>query len=201
MLGGPNSGFLDSAWRQSSASMTGPRNYNSYDAEGSTTAMMLRELKVLELPRGLGLKVLQLPRCSGDQTPLILGTPLSWAPTELPLDPPEDVGAEGRALVDILRQPPLHGHVPVAHTVAHPHAEVSAVAVDVADGLIVVLQAGRLLRTGRGWRVRVGDTQVAQPEPLPTAPAPALRWGPWAGGGSSKRKGCRGGFSLGPEHP
>lgn len=77
---------------------------------------------------------------------------------------PEDVGAGGRAPVDVLRQPPLHRHVPVPHAIAHAHAEVRAVAVDVADGLIVVLQGSRLLRTG-GWRVRVGDRHAAQPGP------------------------------------
>lgn len=63
---------------------------------------------------------------------------------------PEDIGAGGRALVDVLRQPPLHRHVPVPHALPHPHAEVCVVAVDVADGLIVVLQGSRLLQTGGG---------------------------------------------------
>ena len=88
---------------------------------------------------------------------------------------PEDVGAGGRALVDVLRQPPLHRHVPVAHALPHSHAEVCAAAVDVADGLIVVLHGSRRLRTGGGVEARVGDRHAAQPGPLPTlAPVPAL---------------------------
>lgn len=94
---------------------------------------------------------------------------------------PEDIGAGGRTLVDVLSQPPLHGHVPVPHAFPHPHAEVCAIAVDVADGLIVVFQGSCFLQTG-GWRVRVGDRHAAQPGPLPmlaTVPAPMLRRGSW----------------------
>lgn len=92
---------------------------------------------------------------------------------------PQDIGTGRCALVDILRQPPLHRHVPVPHAIAHPHAEICAVAVDVADGLIVILQGSRLLRTG-GWRMRVGDRHAAQPGPLPTpasVPAPDAKEG------------------------
>ena len=95
---------------------------------------------------------------------------------------PEDIGAGGHALVDVLRQPPLHGHVPVPHALPHPHAEVCAVAVDVADGLIIVLQCSRLLQTG-GWRMRVGDRHATQPGPFSTpatVPVPMLRRGSWA---------------------
>lgn len=63
---------------------------------------------------------------------------------------PQDVGAERCALVDVLRQPPLHRHVPIPHALPHTHAEVCVVAVDVSDGLIVVLQDSRLLQTGGG---------------------------------------------------
>lgn len=96
-----------------------------------------------------------------------------------PAGSPEDVGAGGRTLVDVLRQPPLHRHVPVPHALPHPRAEVCAVAVDVADGLVVVLQGSRLLRAG-GWRVGVGYRHATQPGPLPMrviVPAPCFGGG------------------------
>lgn len=85
-----------------------------------------------------------------------------------PASSPEDIGAGGRALVDILRQPPLHRHVPVPHAIPHPHAEVRAVAVDVADGLIVVLQRSRLLRTG-GVEGEGGGQTCSSARPPPDA--------------------------------
>ena len=55
---------------------------------------------------------------------------------------PEDVGLEGGVGVDVVVQPPLHRHVPVAHAVADLHAEVCVVAVNVLDGLEVVGHRG-----------------------------------------------------------
>lgn len=51
---------------------------------------------------------------------------------------PQSVGSEGGVRVDVVMQPPLHCHVPVAHAVSHLHAEVSVVAVDVLNGSEVV---------------------------------------------------------------
>lgn len=58
---------------------------------------------------------------------------------------PQSVGAEGGVGVDVVMQPPLHRHVPVAHAVSHLHAEVGVVAVDVLNGSEVVrLRCGRI---------------------------------------------------------
>ena len=50
-----------------------------------------------------------------------------------------------------MMQPPLHSHVPVTHPVADLHTEVCVVAVDVLDGLEVVL--------GRNVRIQTGHTR------------------------------------------
>lgn len=57
---------------------------------------------------------------------------------------PEGVGSEGSIGVDVVMQPPLHGHVPVTHAVSHLHTEVCVVAVDVLDGseIIFLLSCG-----------------------------------------------------------
>lgn len=51
---------------------------------------------------------------------------------------PESVGFEGGVGVDVVMQPPLHRHVPVAHAVSHLHTEVCVVAVNVLDGSEVI---------------------------------------------------------------
>lgn len=51
---------------------------------------------------------------------------------------PESVGFEGGIGVDVVMQPPLHCHVPVAHAMADLHTEVCVVAVNVLDGFEVV---------------------------------------------------------------
>lgn len=53
-------------------------------------------------------------------------------------DSPQSVGPEGGVWVDVVMQPPLHAHVPVAHAMSHLYAEVSVVAVDVLNGSEVV---------------------------------------------------------------
>lgn len=66
------------------------------------------------------------------------------------LHTPESVGLEGGVGVDVVVQPPLHRHVPVAHPVSHLHAEVGVVAVDVLDGSeVVLLFGGRVGTDGR----------------------------------------------------
>lgn len=65
---------------------------------------------------------------------------------------PECVGAEGRVGVDVVMQPPLHRHVPVAHAVADLHAEVGVVAVDVLDGSEVVPVLSSRVRAGNEER-------------------------------------------------
>lgn len=98
---------------------------------------------------------------------------------------PQNVGADRCALVDVLCQPPLHRHVPVPHAIPHPHAEVCAIAVDVTDGLIVILQGSCILRTGE-WRMRMGtDMQLSQAPPDTCfCPSPMLKKGFWTGDGS-----------------
>lgn len=51
---------------------------------------------------------------------------------------PEGVGFEGGIGIDVMMQPPLHSHVPVAHAMSDFCAEVSVVAVDILDGFEVV---------------------------------------------------------------
>lgn len=61
---------------------------------------------------------------------------------------PESVGLEGGIGVDVVMQPPLHCHVPIAHAMTDLHTEVSVVAVDVLDGSEVILLFSRGIRAG-----------------------------------------------------
>lgn len=51
---------------------------------------------------------------------------------------PQCVSFEGRVRVDVVMQPPLYSHIPVAHPMADLHTEVCVVAINVLDGLEVV---------------------------------------------------------------
>lgn len=61
---------------------------------------------------------------------------------------PESVGFEGRIGVDVVVQPPLHGHVPVTHAMSDLHTEVCVVAVNVLDGFEVVFLFSDGIRAG-----------------------------------------------------
>ena len=126
------------------AAARGSRNYSSHDPQGRRPAWGSRRA-----PPG------QLGDVVACRPPRQVGSP-------------EHVGAGGSALVDVLRQPPLHRHVPVPHALPHCHAEVCVVAVDVADGLIVVLQGRRRLRTGGVVDEGGGQTCISA-RPLPDA--------------------------------
>lgn len=64
-----------------------------------------------------------------------------------PLILPQSVRLEGGILVDVVMQPPLHCHVPVAHPVTHFHTEVSVVAVNILYGFEVIFLLSAGIRT------------------------------------------------------
>lgn len=142
--GGPKKeerAYLGNAIR---AAARGSRNYSSHDPQGRRPAWGSRRAPPGQLG---GVVTRRPPRQAGS---------------------PEHVGAGGRALVYVLRQPPLHRHVPVPHALPHSHAEVCVVAVDVADGLIVVLQGSCHLRTG-GVEDEGGGQTCSSARPPPDA--------------------------------
>lgn len=60
---------------------------------------------------------------------------------------PESVHFERGIGVNVVVKPPLHRHIPVAHTMTHFHTEIAVIAVNVLDCLEVIIQFCAWIRT------------------------------------------------------